>query len=97
MLSIHEINLLEAQNKGLLKQNKALQQELLRLKGKNTRPKTNFDRVRQMTVEEFVEFFAPLLFKVCAPDCIIQRSCAQTKAIDTSCKDILKKWLESEE
>ena len=50
-----------------------------------------------MTVEEFVEFFAPLLFKVCAPDCIIQRSCAQTKAIDTSCKDILKKWLESEE
>ena len=32
MLSIHEINLLEAQNKELLKQNKALQQELRQLK-----------------------------------------------------------------
>lgn len=32
MLSIQEINLLEAQNKGLLKQNKALQQELRQLK-----------------------------------------------------------------
>lgn len=97
MLSIQEINLLKSQNEGLKKQNKALQQELLRLKGRNTRPKTNFDCIRQMTVDEFVEFFAPLLFKVCAPDCIIQRTCAQTKAIDTPCKNIFKKWLESEE
>ena len=97
MLSIQEINLLKSQNEALKKQNTSLQQELLRLKGRNTRPKTNFDRIKQMTIDEFAEFFAPLLFKVCAPDCIIQCTCAQTKTMDTPCKDIFKKWLESED
>lgn len=51
MLSIHEINLLEAQNKALKKQNKELQKELIGLKTDREKLKKKIIEILQEEVK----------------------------------------------
>lgn len=60
-------------------------------KGGNDKPKTNFDRIREMTVKELAEFLFPLT-KRCGIDC---DRCTLHNADCFSIGGLIK-WLESE-
>ena len=52
---------------------------------------TVFEKIQQMSVEEFADYMACMM---CCPTCPIKSVCADNDGI--GCRNVFRKWLESE-
>lgn len=52
---------------------------------------TNFEKIKQMSVEDMADFFARMKYCRCCP---IKAFCLNTDGI--GCRNVFRKWLESE-
>ena len=57
---------------------------------------TNFERIKNMSVEEMVEFLDAAVDCSCVTICNDFDKCRINNAIEPICKNHYKKWLESE-
>ena len=88
MLSVQEINLLRAQNEGLIKQNKELQAQNRELQERLETPKNNYGKIKQMTLEELTSFVTDISCNDCD-------TCFATKCLGV-CNASVREWLLAE-
>jgi len=65
-------------------------------KESQSKPITNYDRIKSMTVEEMAEFFDYIVASPCYTICKDFNKCTRNNATEPICKNHYIKWLESE-